>query len=246
MPRDTQNRSLAAYAEDLNEKYRAHSACTVLAHAISDERIGPVALASSFGADSIALIHMVSQLDRSLPVLFLDTRMLFVETLSYQRKVAADLGLTDVRVVRPDTARLVVRDTDCLLHQSDQNACCTLRKVEPLQEALNGFGGWITGRKRFQGGRRTSLEHFEVQDGRVKVNPLAYWTPEDLRTYITENHLPLHPLQAKGYTSIGCAPCTTPTHYGESSRSGRWRDGEKEECGIHFDGGKVVREGAQA
>lgn len=246
MPRDTHIQSLTAYVAELNDKFRSHPACAVLAHAISDDRIGPVALTSSFGADSIVLIHMVSQLDRTLPVLFLETRMLFVETLSYQRKVAADLGLTDVRVVRPDTERLVVRDTDCLLHQSDKNACCALRKVEPLEEALDGFGGWITGRKRFQGGRRARLEHFEVQDGRVKVNPLAYWSPEELRTYVTENHLPLHPLQAKGYTSIGCAPCTTPTHYGENSRAGRWRDVGKDECGIHFDEGEVVRERIKA
>ncbi len=246
MPRDFPPQSLAAHVAELNEKFRLRPACAVLAHAMNDDRIGSVALASSFGADSIALIHMVSQLDRNFLVLFLDTRMLFRETLSYQREVAADLGLTDVRIVRPDTEELFARDTDCLLHLSDENACCSLRKIEPLQQALAGFGGWITGRKRFQGGRRAQLDHFELQDGRVKINPLAQWAPEELCAYVTDNNLPLHPLQTKGFASVGCAPCTTPTQAGESSRAGRWRDGGKDECGIHFVAGRTVREGVNA
>ncbi len=242
MSRDTQTLSLEAYVTQLNERFRSRPACAVLVHAINNDRIGPVALASSFGADSVVLIHMVAQLDRNVPVLFLDTRMLFQETLKYQRAVAADMGLNDIRVVRPDNEQLMARDTDHILHQTDQQACCNLRKIEPLTRVLAPFGGWITGRKRFQGERRAALEHFEVQDGRVKVNPLAQWRPEELRTYMLENHLPPHPLQEKGYSSIGCAPCTTPTHYGENSRAGRWRDTQKAECGIHFEDGKTVRE----
>jgi phosphoadenosine phosphosulfate reductase len=241
MPRDEHPAPLAIYVEHLNDRFRQHPACSVLAHAIGDERLGPIALASSFGVDSVVLIHMVAQLDRHLPVLFLDTRMLFRETLTFQREVAADLGLTDLRVVRPDTVQLLHRDTDCLLHRSDQNACCQLRKVEPLEQALEGFGAWITGRKRFQGGHRVALEHFELQDGRVKVNPLAHWSAGALRTYIDENNLPRHPLQAKGFSSVGCAPCTSPSQVGEPSRAGRWRDSEKAECGIHFTAGSAVR-----
>jgi phosphoadenosine phosphosulfate reductase len=246
MPRDIKTDDLSAHVDRLNATFRDRPACAVLAQAISDDRLGPVALASSFGADSIVLIHMVAQLDRTLPVLFLDTGQLFAETLRYQREVAADLGLTDLRVIRPDPAELLVRDTDGILHQADQDACCTLRKVEPLERALAGFGGWITGRKRFQGGRRVALEHFELQDGRVKVNPLAHWDRAEVRAYVTENGLPLHPLQTKGFTSIGCEPCTVPTRFGEDARAGRWPGQGKVECGIHFEGGRPVREGVSA
>ena len=246
MPRDLKTDDLTAHVADLNATFRDRPACAVLAQALGDARLGPMALASSFGADSIVLIHMVSQLDRSLPVLFLDTGQLFGETLRYQRAVAADLGLTDLRVIRPDPAELLVRDTDGILHQANQDACCRLRKVEPLAKALEGFGGWITGRKRFQGGRRAALEQFELSGGRVKVNPLAHWSPAELRAYVTDNALPLHPLQAKGYTSIGCEPCTTPTRFGEDARAGRWQGQDKAECGIHFEDGKVIRAGAAA
>jgi len=246
MPRDIEVEDLSVHVDALNVTFRDRPACAVLAQALGDARLGPVALASSFGADSIVLIHMVAQLDRTLPVLFLDTGQMFAETLRYQRRVAADLGLTDLRVVRPDPAALLVRDTDGILHQADQDACCRLRKVEPLEDALAGFGGWITGRKRFQGGRRVALEHFELQGGRVKVNPLAHWSPAELRAYVVENDLPLHPLQARGYTSIGCAPCTVPTRFGEDARAGRWPGGAKVECGIHFEDGQVVRSGAVA
>ncbi len=246
MPRDFETEGLSAHVDELNAQFRKLPACAVLARALGDDRFGPVALTSSFGADSVVLIHMVAQLDRTLPVLFLDTGMLFAETLAYQRELAADLGLTDLRVIRPDPAELLVRDTDGILHQADQDACCTLRKVEPLEAALSGFGGWITGRKRFQGGQRVALQHFELQGGRVKVNPLAHWSRAELRAYVTENALPLHPLQAKGFTSIGCEPCTQPTRFGEDPRAGRWRGQGKLECGIHFASGRPVREGASA
>jgi len=246
MPRDIETDDLTAHIGELNAAFRDKPACTVLAQALGDERLGPIALASSFGADSIVLIHMVAQLDRALPVLFLDTGQLFAETLRYQREVAADFGLSDLRVIRPDPAELLVRDTDGILHQADQDTCCALRKVEPLEHALEGFTSWITGRKRYQGGQRVALDHFEVQDGRVKVNPLAHWSREEVRAYVVENALPLHPLQAQGYTSIGCAPCTAPTRFGEDARAGRWPGESKVECGIHFSGGKGVREGASA
>ena len=179
-----------------------------------------MALASSFGADSIEPILLIVQCDRTLPVLFLDIGQLCAETMRYQRALAADFGLTDLRVIRPDPAALRIRDTDGILHQADQNACCRVRKVEPLQKAVVGFGGWITGRKRIQGGRRVALEFFGLQDKRVKVNPLAHWSRDELRACVTENALPLHPLQAKSFFSIGCDPCTVPTRFGEAARAG--------------------------
>ena len=121
-----------------------------------------------------------------------------------------------------------------------------LRKTRPLELALQGFDGWITGRKRFQNGQRAALPLFEKEAGRIKVNPLANWGPADLQAYITEHNLPRHPLVAQGYPSIGCGPCTTRVGEGEDPRAGRWRDSDKEECGIHFENGKMVRSGKAA
>ncbi len=106
---------------------------------------------------------------------------------------------------------------------------------------LDGFAAWITGRKRFQGGQRTAMEFFEADDfGRIKVNPLAHWAPEDVRDYILNNRLPRHPLIANGFPSIGCAPCTSRVAPGEDPRAGRWRGRAKLECGIHYVNGRAV------
>jgi len=224
----------------LNGVYRHHSATDVLRGAITNPNAGALALVSSFGAESVALLHMVSVIKPSLPVLFIDTQMLFPETLEYHREVAAKLDLRDLRVI--GAANVATHDPDGTLHQRNPDGCCALRKADPLEKALLPFDGWITGRKRFQAGSRASLEFFEA-DGptRLKVNPLAHWTPDDVQDYMINNRLPRHPLVAKGYPSIGCAPCTSPVAEGENPRAGRWRNTEKEECGIHFEDGKVVR-----
>ena len=236
MPLDTAD--VALRAAELNDRYRHHAAHDVLHHALEDPQVGRVALVSSFGAESVVLLHMVAVVDKSLPVLFLETGMLFPETLSYQRQVTEKLGLSSVRLIHPFPG-----DEDKTLHQRDTDACCDLRKTRPLQAALAGFDAWITGRKRFQGGRRADMEFFEVEEGtgHLKVNPLAHWKSEDVQDYMVNNRLPRHPLVAQGYPSIGCAPCTTPVAPGEDPRAGRWRGENKDECGIHFVNGKAVR-----
>lgn len=239
---------LAIRVSALNRRYRHHSAVSVIDHALRDPQAGQLALVSSFGAESVVLLHMVSITRRDTPVIFIDTRMLFTETLVYQQELAERLNLRDLRIIRAAPADRVAQDPDDTLHQRDTDACCGLRKTLPLQRALTGFDGWITGRKRYQSGTRAALEFFEVEDdtGRIKVNPLAHWTPEDMQTYMDENRLPRHPLVARGYPSIGCMPCTTPVAPGEDPRSGRWRDQTKTECGIHFVNGKMVRKGVNA
>jgi len=220
----------------------------VLARVIRTHGAGRVALVSSFGAESVVLLHLVSRIDRSLPVLFLDTEMLFAETLAYQAEVAERLGLTDVRRIRPDAAGLAAWDPDGSLHRADPETCCALRKTAPLGEALLGFDAWITGRKRRQGGVRAGLDVFERDaDGRLKVNPLAFWSKSDLRAYMDRHALPRHPLVARGYLSVGCAPCTTPVAVGEDERAGRWRGSAKTECGIHAAlGGRTPYRGREA
>lgn len=231
-----------ARVEALNARYRHHSATSVLQHALSDSDTGSVAMVSSFGAEAVVLLHMVSVLDRSTPVLFIDTEMLFPETLAYQRELASHLGLRDMRVIRASRTAMAAHDPEGLLHKTDPDACCNLRKTAPLNAALAPFDAWITGRKRYQAGSRSELQFFEAEGtARIKINPLAHWRASDVQDYMVENRLPRHPLVARGYPSIGCAPCTSKVAEGEDPRAGRWRGQDKEECGIHFVDGKMVR-----
>ena len=234
--------NLDTRAARLNDRYRHHAAIEVLRRAVTDPDLGRVALVSSFGAESVVLLHMVSVVAPGLPVLFIDTQMLFPETLAYQREVSAKLGLTNVQVITASDAEIVAHDPDGTLHKVNPDACCDFRKTVPLERVLSGYDAWITGRKRFQNGQRAALEFFEPErPARLRVNPLAHWRPEDVQDYMIENRLPRHPLVAQGYPSIGCAPCTSPVAPGEDPRSGRWRGQEKSECGIHFIGGRMVR-----
>ena len=229
----------------LNARYRHHSATEVLAHALSDPSAGRLALVSSFGAESVVLLHMVAVTRPATPVIFIDTEMLFAETLVYQQELAERLNLRDLRIIRPDAKDLARTDPAQTLYRRDTDACCALRKTAPLNRALGGFDGWITGRKRYQSGTRAALDFFELEDGsgRIKVNPLAHWARDDVQTYMEENRLPRHPLVSKGYASIGCMPCTTPVKSDEDPRAGRWRNTQKTECGIHIENGRVIRKG---
>ena len=248
MPRDGRHEGpVAERVATLNARYKHHSATAVLEHALKDDDLGRVALVSSFGAESVVLLHLVSVIAPETPVLFIDTRMLFPETLAYQRDIAERLDLRDIRVIRAGLTDLAVADPDGTLNSRDTDACCDLRKTVPLERELSRFDAWITGRKRFQGGERQQLEFFESEPpARLRINPLAHWRPQDVRDYMDDNNLPRHPLVARGYASIGCAPCTSPIKPGEDPRAGRWRGSAKTECGIHFIGGRMVRTGASA
>jgi len=195
---------------------------------------GRIALVSSFGTESAVLLHHLSRNDRAAPVIFLETGKLFPETLRYRDALVDRLGLSDVRSVRPDAGTLAAADPAGALWQSDPDLCCWHRKVEPLDEALAGFPAWITGRKRFQGGMRGALPLIERGGGRVKVNALASWSAEQLGQYMAEHGLPRHPLEAQGYRSLGCIPCTQPTTPNADPRAGRWAGRGKTECGIHL------------
>jgi phosphoadenosine phosphosulfate reductase len=200
------------------------------------------ALVSSFGAEAAVLLKMVADIDRDVPVLLVDTLMLFEETLEYQRTLSQHLGLTNVQYLRPDPMDLARLDPDGTLHQRDTDACCDIRKVLPLERALRRWPVSISGRKRFQASTRSTLEVFEPDGERLRVNPLAHWSAQDLRAYMDLHDLPLHPLVSRGYKSIGCWPCTTPVAAGEDDRAGRWRGSDKVECGIHFGAdGRILR-----
>ena len=200
---------------------------------LTGELHGGVAAVSSFGTESAVLLHMVASADPATPVVFTDTLKMFPETLSYRDTLVERLGLLDVRVIQPDASLLAAKDPDGIRHGYDPDGCCDLRKVEPLARGLAPFEAWISGRKGFQAGTRRALPRFEVEDGRLKLNPLADWDKAALDGYFTAHDLPRHPLEAQGFLSIGCAPCTSKVKPGEDPRAGRWRGFDKVECGIH-------------
>ncbi len=205
----------------------------VMAEALTGTLAGRLAVVSSFGAESAVLLALVAEIAPATPVLFLETRKHFPETLAYRDGLAAYLGLTDVRDVAPAPAELRRRDPGGELWQFDPDACCALRKVEPLEQVLLPFDGWITGRKRFQAATRARLPFVEAETGRLKLNPLADWDAVAVRQEFERRQLPRHPLVAAGYRSIGCAVCTRAVGVGEDSRAGRWSGSAKVECGIH-------------
>jgi phosphoadenosine phosphosulfate reductase len=194
---------------------------------------GRICAVSSFGAESAVTLALIAEVAPAMPVLFLDTNKLFPETLAYRDALIERLGLTDLRNLQPDPGMVEAADPAGDLWRRDPDDCCLLRKVLPLEDALSGFSAWINGRKRYHGNRRASLPRIELVDGRMKLNPLADWTPEMVRTAFLERDLPRHPLAARGYPSIGCAPCTRPSRAGENVRAGRWMGHSKTECGIH-------------
>lgn len=178
---------------------------------------------------------MVAGIDPATPVIFLDTGKLFEETQNYKDRLVRQLELTNIVTARPDAQMLGQKDPDGQLNASSPDACCELRKIEPLEKALAPYEAWITGRKRYQGGERKDIRLLESFDGRIKINPLALWTPEQIDDYFIRNALPRHPLWDRGYTSVGCAPCTRIASGACGSRDGRWAGTGKTECGIHLD-----------
>ena len=219
-------------AARLDAQLRDADPASVIAAAV-DAYGDRLALVSSFGAESAVLLHLAAQVDPDIAVLFLDTGMLFGQTLDYRKQLATKLGLTGVRDLRPRFEDLAARDPNADLWKTDTDGCCHIRKVLPLDAALSGYDAWITGRKRFHGGDRLRLKVVEDVEGQVKFNPLANWTKADLDAYVARHDLPAHPLVAAGYPSIGCWPCTKPVEAGEDVRAGRWTGSQKTECGIH-------------
>ena len=220
----------------LNGMFDEMDAVGVLRYAVSDVLPGDLAIVSSFGADSAVLLHLVAQVDPSMPVYFLETGKHFAETLDYVETLKKHLGLINVHAIHPNPDDVKRFDPNGDLWETDPDSCCHIRKTEPLEPITEQYGGWVTGRKRFQTKERGVLPHFELtSDNRIKVNPLAYFSDVDVNQYKVDHGLPEHPLFAKGYKSIGCAPCTSVVAEGEDPRAGRWRGLNKKECGIHFD-----------
>lgn len=228
--------AVEATAAALDRELTHASPAEVVRHALGAVGREKLAVVSSFGTESAALLKIVADVDPAVPVIFLDTGWLFQETLDYRDQLTALLGLRDVRTIKPLEVNLRRDDPDSGLWSSNPDACCHIRKVEPLARALEPFSAWFNGRKRFQGGDRANIAVVEADGARLKFNPLANAIAEDLKALYASAKLPPHPLLASGFTSIGCMPCTTRTKAGEDPRAGRWRDRGKTECGIHTAG----------
>lgn len=229
------NEPVADRLDRLNRELRDASAQTILRASFVREWEGEITYVSSFGAESAAILALISDIDPNLPILFLETGKHFAQTLDYRDELIEKLGLTNVINLHPDAGELAAEDPKGTLSRHDSDACCALRKVRPLDSALQGYSAWITGRKRFHGGERMRLPVFEHADGRFKVNPLAGWTREDVEAFFRRRELPRHPLVSQGYPSIGCWPCTQPVEDASDIRAGRWAGLGKTECGLHVE-----------
>jgi phosphoadenosine phosphosulfate reductase len=220
-------------AAELDRALRDGSPAEIIAAALQAVGRERLAVVSSFGTESAALLKVTAEVDPAIPVVFLDTGWLFEETLAYRDTLIAQLGLRDVRSIKPLEQALSREDPERELWFSDPDACCRIRKVEPLARALAPFSAWINGRKRFQGGARAAMPVVEDDGIRLKFNPFANISPEELSAIYARAGLPPHPLATQGYSSVGCMPCTSRTVSGEDPRAGRWRGRSKTECGIH-------------
>ena len=221
-------------ARELDRELSALSPTEVIAAAVRVVGRDKLAVVSSFGTESAALLKVTADVDPAIPVIFLDTGWLFEETLAYRDTLIAKLGLRDVRSIKPLEQDLSREDPDRELWFSDPDACCQIRKVEPLARALAPFSAWLNGRKRFQGGARATIPVVETDGARLKFNPFANVSREEIAAIYALSELSPHPLVASGFLSIGCMPCTSRTASDEDARAGRWRGRAKSECGIHI------------
>lgn len=192
-----------------------------------------LAFTSSFGAQSAVLLHLWSVVCRELPVTFIDTGFLFAETLAYRDLLVSRLGL-DVRVLRPDIANdaFVARYGNDI-QRRDADFCCGVNRVAPLAALKESARGWVSGLRRDQSRTRADVAILEQDGGLVRVHPVASLTAADVAAYLARHALPAHPLVARRYLSIGCAPCTRAIEDGEDERAGRWAGSSKTECGLH-------------
>ncbi len=230
---DTTPAFTQADADALNARFAGVPTPEMLRTLLAEDTLGRIGVVSSFGTEAVVLLHLVAQANRDVPIIFVDTLKMFDETLAYREQVIDLLGFTNASVVQPDPAVLLAKDETGMRWSYDPDGCCEIRKVEPMARAKSSLDAWISGRKAFQSQTRQNLPLFEVEDGRMKVNPLGEWTKEDLDAYFEEHDLPRHPLEALGYPSVGCSPCTSTVLPGEDPRAGRWRGWDKTECGIH-------------
>lgn len=213
---------------ELNSRYHSMTPQERVRQLYRDFAEQEVMLTSSFAANSAFLLHLFATTAPQQKVLFIDTGFHFPETLAYKAKLTELYHLT-VEDVRAEAWKheYTVKEE---IWKSDPDFCCSINKVEPLQEIKKNFKVWVSGLVRWQTEHRASLDVFEYRGGIIKFYPLIDVTKEQRDAYIRDHQLPFHPLVAQGYSSIGCTHCTKPG----DDRSGRWVDTPKAECGLHL------------
>jgi phosphoadenosine phosphosulfate reductase len=231
----------AAQAEEWSRELEGRPAEEIVHWAV--DRFGDgLVIGSSFGKDSLVIVDIARRLRPEIPVLFLETGYHFAETLEFRDRLRSEthLNIVDVRPALSVPEQDAAFGRELFARSPDQ--CCDMRKVAPLRRALTGRRAWLTGVRRSQHPQRAGTPVVEWQEltedgnGLFKVNPLVAWSLADVEAYLVAHDLPRHPLWAKGYPSVGCAPCTAPVAAGESERAGRWKGQGKIECGIHVAG----------
>ncbi len=224
---------LAKQVNNLNNESSNLSPEQILEKSLN-EFCDKIAYICSFGSESAIILNMISQINKNLPIFLLNTNFLFPETIEYKNDLIDRLKLVNCKEIYPDKISLKKNDPKNNLWEKSIDKCCNLRKVIPLELKLKEFNAWISGRKSYHQGERTSLEAFEFLNGKVVVNPLANLNKNEVEEYFKINNLPKHPLVKKGYMSIGCVQCTSKTVDPNDIRSGRWKNSVKTECGIHL------------
>jgi phosphoadenosine phosphosulfate reductase len=215
------------------EEFETSTPQEIIAWAV--ETFPNITFACSFGAEDVVLVDMLQQISPSTDIFYLDTDFHFQETYETRDAIAAKYGLEFVRVspkLTPDEQAAQYGEE---LWKSDPNACCNVRKVEPLTRVLGRYEAWITGIRRDQAPTRANAKkiEYDAKFGLVKFNPIANWTSDDVWNYIREQGLIYNPLHDRNYPSIGCEHCTRPVMPGEDPRAGRWSGSDKTECGLH-------------
>lgn len=231
---------------EFSAKYEDLEAEKLIEKAVEYFDSGKLASFSSFGAYSALLLDIIARVDKTLPILFLETGKHFYETLQYVDDLEQDLGLENLIKLYPDSKILANADSDGDLWKSNVNRCCWIRKVEPLDRHLEeyDYDALITGRRAYQTAERADMKRIELDDkGHIRINPIAFWSKDKIKEEFASRNLRQHPLVDKGYPSIGCKPCTNQVKPGEDERSGRWshvmdyspeKGSKKSECGIHL------------
>jgi phosphoadenosine phosphosulfate reductase len=223
---------------DLNARFETAEPREILHWALLDSGLDRIAVASSFQAETSALMHMAVQVRPDVPILFLETGFHFAETLEFKRQLTERLGLNVVDLRGDLTPEEQAAEHGDRLYERDPAMCCELNKVIPLKRQLRQLDAWVTGLRRDSSPTRADapiVDRYELEPGKtlVKVNPMANWTRREVWAYLKTHDLPSLPLYRLGYLSIGCAPCSRALFPGEDERAGRWAGNMKTECGIH-------------
>ncbi|MGH7739803.1 MAG: phosphoadenylyl-sulfate reductase [bacterium] len=217
----------------LNAQFEKASAPEMIRWALGE--LAPICLSTSFGAESAVLLHLVTQIQPDIPVLFTNTGFHFKETLNHRDQLVERLHL-NLRELKPEMSNETFLAKNGKLYERDPDSCCAQNKIAPFEKALLDYQGWITGIRRHQSLIRQASPFVEKYRNRlVKINPLLDWNGKMFWDYAKKYDLPYHPLWEKGYLSIGCSPenCTRPVFAGEDTRAGRWAGQNKIECGLH-------------